>query len=878
MQVISTLKRTKIVILSSFALFFLFFTLIGGIKFTEAKDGAFCVGFGTSGMSPKTSFININNATLKDLGYRKYNINEIFSSSAFQYSIPFGHKDEGGFFGALTDNTSLYDTGIELDDIQKNRIESYGNKNGMCFIYGAQPTLQETSKRLTSVATTVISWLTSTLFDPGFICENPDNPTGGCINLLGILGGTKNGNGGLVGVLSRGIFLPLSTLAFLVLAVWLMYEGLYKKQFRSSFQGIAWSLFAFGLGVVILIKPWFLVRAPQNAMTMISSCIVQGMNGRSCLGDGGSETIQYSSNKDITCVSASLATNSTSQQMLLDINGMSCKITKGFLIDRWAEEQFGYSFDELYTMNNPEGTTVYPAEKLQGNPEDYCVNMYNEKSPKELYEGNIDAIYENRDGDVQIKFNDTFNSKVCNIALAYMSNNTIGDFGTKAEMQHIIATAAKDAKMWSAFTGNGRSFIDFFTFVATILIVISYVPIVFYAHIFSLTATLLTFFAPIFVLIAIHPGKGRKIFLGWIETIISSCLKFSVSGLFALIVLMIYSAVVSSLSSIMVFIVTLILTGTFAHYRKEILQLFGSVNMGGQKLSNKFGEQFEKLGQKAKHIGSAVVGGAVGGAMAGDMMRGAKEGLAMEMRRGRSFSANAFRQYNRISDDLARNRKEAQKEIDAEKRRQEMLDALKDNSKNISDTLENNQLNSEISSTLNRIDNAIDNTHVSAIQDNLSQHRNNVSMASSRAEYNSAMQHSSKAVNEAKYVSTFFNNNEDAVVAQNNYIKDFERKLDVVANDTIKKARASDEFKDMSNQEFNEYVEKYIDKLKTVQDNSINQIKENFRVDEVQKVVSSIDLEELNNISYNTQRDLANFRVTEISNENQFKMPDLDLE
>lgn len=640
-------------------------SIIGAIP---VSAGLFCGGMGTSGLQPKSKAPNFSQAILPEFGARDYSIDEMFGPSSYKYSIPFGTTD--GDWLWRQENKAVEENATSLSSDAQEKLSQYG-KDYNCSGFGLDgfgPSVTSVSMSMTNSIATIIKGLVTTLFNSQFICKDPSSPDSSCVNLLGIYGGTQGGDGGLIGALSNGIFMPLAALAFVFTAFYLLYEALIKRQFRLGLQSLLWSLVVFALGIFVMLKPWMVARFPQAVNEVISNCVVSAMNGQSCMdSDNYSQEAKF---VDDICKS-SFVGGDANKQLQAQLSSMTCMISKTFTIDRWAQQQFGYSFDELYTKDPPDGKNVYT--KIEGSPSDYCVNMYSTNSPITLMKDPSNIRMEGQ-------------KQVCNVALAYMANTTIGDYGTKATMGDIIATATKDDAMWKAFTGNDRELMGTFALLAAIAAAFSFIPVVVFGHVYSLSATLLMVFAPIFVLFGIEPSKGRRIFLGWLEAVFSSIMKYFASSLLVLIMLVIYSAVMSQLKGMMVFISSIILCFTFYFYRKEIVNMIGVVNMGGQRLSNKFGDAINRTGQKAKSATSAVVGGAIGGAVASNIagestfkgaVSGVKTGAGMQMRRGSGVVANVVRSGSRVEKDLAREREKLEKL----KNEQQMQEAAQETAK-----------------------------------------------------------------------------------------------------------------------------------------------------------------------------------------------------
>lgn len=600
--------------------------------FFTVHAGPFCHGLGTAGLIKKApATITKSDATsLGNVENRKYTVLELFRGGS-DYSIPFGETD-GNWFRA--ENKTMSEGVKELTEDQKKRFEEQG-KSGYCLFNEPTIWFQSISENVIGLIADFINWITSFYFDSHFICDPEKTDKGdlkGCLDLLGAIGGKSQGDakGGLIGRLSRGIYFPLLAMAFTTVGVWLLYKGIIKREFRSSLQGIIWSFFALFLGIATAVKPWWVARAPFYVNQIITGCVINVLSGGTC--DGDPEALK-NEKTDQSCVAYADGKVLPEQASQLALSGAACGIVKGFTLDRWAMQQFGYDWNDLYTKNPPEGANLYPADKLQGSPDDYCVNL---KSPTSAN---------------QMKNNPNTNSvPVCHIALAYMADSTTGNWFTTATESKdkdgkkdeknpltkrllVVATAAKDEKMWSAMIGNNRDFFAIGGIIAALAAAFSFIPVSLMGMAYNLTATVLMALAPIFCLFAIHPGRGRKIFLGWLETVVSTILKFFAIGMLILIMLTIYQAVFANIrGTVMIMVVTIILAFTFSMYRKEITNLIGATNMGGVKVANKMGQAMDKVKDsaidKAKTGRDVLVGGAAGGII--EQLKNNKERKKME--------------------------------------------------------------------------------------------------------------------------------------------------------------------------------------------------------------------------------------------------------
>lgn len=524
---------------------------------------------------------------------------------------------------------------------------------------------------LAEMNTWIANVFTTKMFSNGFVCTNPDGKgQAGCINLLGVIGGSKGKGEGILGSLRDSIFVPLAVLTFVLVGIWVMYEGLVKRKFRSALFGVLWSIGIFSIGLLFMLKPQLLASIPQNVNSTISTCIVGAMNGQSCL---TGDVTAPSSMVGEECTS--MAATSAGEGAALSANAMSCNIWKSFVLEPFARGQFGVGYDDLYLKNPPAGREVW--KQTPKDVEPYGVAFKSSGSANS---------YRNKTVEVG-------GTKVYNMALyqLYIGSNvkTEGDkmFTLKTDDPrwfNVAVPAKKDPTMWEAWkpgVGGGfqRVFIGVGAMIISFIVSVSLVIFSFFGMVYMLAGTILITFAPLFFLFGIEPGKGRRIFLGWLEAITSSILKYMASSLLVIIALALYSAILSSSDSYASsFIGIIIMVGVLGMYRKEIINLLGQSNLGGQKLSNAVGEKISEKSKRTKDFATATVGGAVGGAAAAmgtgtgtlqGAYKGATSGAKRDLKRGTSMVSGITRQFDATS-------RELKKDDDKQKEKNKAAEAL----------------------------------------------------------------------------------------------------------------------------------------------------------------------------------------------------------
>lgn len=467
-----------------------------------------------------------------------------------------------------------------------------------------------------------------------------------------IVGGGGDSGGGLIGTLTNSIYMPLVVIAFVITAATILYKGLIQMKFREALSAIIWSVGAFLVGLALMLNPTMLASAPQKATSTITTCIIGALSGQNCLND------------EITTPSLLAGTECRSEivggenGIDMIVNSMGCTIWKAFILETWAQQQFGKPYSQLYTYNVPPEGAEW-SNLPEGKGEQYCVNLASTESANDVV------------GEINMDLNS--NSTVCNVALYQLylkteMNDPINheddgysltkpDKGKSydARWYDIIVPMANDSSNWDNWIGDGqflnRLGTSLFAGFAVTLASFILVSLSIFGAAYKIISVLMMAFAPLFFLLAIEPNRGKKIFLGWLETLFSSILKYFAITLLLVVSLVLYSGVLSNTSGTTAFISVIVLTAALWMYRKEVIDIIGASNLGGQRLSNKFKQKMDGAKRQFKEKGSAFFGGKVGGAVAS--VRNRNENVAnrdkhIEYLKDQLNAASTFEEEDRI--------------------------------------------------------------------------------------------------------------------------------------------------------------------------------------------------------------------------------------
>jgi len=483
-----------------------------------------------------------------------------------------------------------------------------------------------------------VTWVSTNAFNSSFICDPNTPSTNGCIDLVKVIGGRDDagyqsgGDGGIIGNLTDSIYKPLVLIVVVVTALGIAYTGLVKRQFREALTHTVWLIFSFIIGLLLLLNPSMLAKAPMIATNAVTGCVIGSFNGVNCF-DGTGFSTNTSDGVALTAdsgVCISDATSATADQITgLAVNSMGCTIWKTFILQNYAKGGFGVNLDQL-EVKNPDTVAGKAAVAAGVDPNKFCYSLQTT--------GSISSY----DGEwLQSK---SGGSQICNLAvynmLMQMKVTPAGETAASVPTQYdpdwydLIVTTASSEKMWPIWSNGGQQFAQGFVAVLSvilggILIVVASVA----ALMYYLTAIILLIFAPLFILVGINPGRGKKIMFGWVETILSSILKYLASALFLLVSLALYSAVLGAADPMAALLFVAILSMVLWMYRKEIVDTFSKVSLGGERMANMMDKQVPILGASGRQLSDkvskmpgALAGGAIGGLMAGGIGK-AGEGL-----------------------------------------------------------------------------------------------------------------------------------------------------------------------------------------------------------------------------------------------------------
>lgn len=509
--------------------------------------------------------------------------------------------------------------------------------------------------------------ITTATVSANIICEDPANPKGICINLLKVIGGDGSGGseynqGGVIGALTASVYMPLIVIVAAIAGLSVMWTAFAQRKYRDALFKVVWIVLSFVVGLAILLNPSALSRAPMAASNAVAACVIGSFNGQNCMDSGSTgspvEKDKYTSDK--VCVSEASGIP-IDKQAAMTINSLNCSIWKAFVLEPWSQAQFGRSFSEMDTSNE-EVAKVLQKAKLSA--DDFRVPLKSSKS------------VDDQDWTLQLDDTSTYVSNIAAYQLFLMTpvssnlNPPIVDKPGSIDKRwmKLAVFAGNSDQVMNSWGATFNSALSKWVFgvvmvISTILGGIILIVAAMFALIYLLTSIIMLAFAPLFALVGVHPGKGRSIFIGWLETILSNLLKYFASVFFLIVTIALYGGVLGTVSNPgMSLLFTTILTAALWMYRKELIELFGKVNMGGQRLSSRFSDKVRERFDRAREFGTSVAGGAFGGVLANGTAGGGasaawtgmRDAAKRDLSRGNNAVAKTMRTSSAIQADNKR--------------------------------------------------------------------------------------------------------------------------------------------------------------------------------------------------------------------------------
>lgn len=412
----------------------------------------------------------------------------------------------------------------------------------------------------------------------------------------------------VVVALKDAIYFEFLTVMIMLSALWMAWVGLVKKASVQMAQGAIWMIGSAVAAVALMTNPLWL---PTQVNTVVSSVSEAGMNAVTTATTAKGQTNICAVNLDETPPTSGdsyVAPKNTTTRNI--IRQTQCTIWYSFLYTPWAIGQFGES---PAAMSDPESAQKQSFNAAQG------------------ADGTVGGNKPLTDPGVQkVKMGNTIvDDSAQNWALFHLDNKVLqpkSNYGQQVNQQRALLNVAsaqlhKDDPNLT-YKGNGSSAriaSASLTLIASIGAAIMIVIISMSMIVLDVGLVMLTLVSPVFFLAGVHPGFGRKVALGWLETIAGLAIKRIVLSLILSVMLVFYATVLADNAN-MPWIVSMILIIAVSiggiTYKDQIVGMFNKISFGGNggmKMNESGAGNLGNVANKMGGLATGLIGGAVGG-------------------------------------------------------------------------------------------------------------------------------------------------------------------------------------------------------------------------------------------------------------------------
>lgn len=512
---------------------------------------------------------------------------------------------------------------------------------------------------------------------------------GDVVTMLGVdnvlLGEGGDGSGGVFGMLYQSIFLPLIVVAFILTAMYMMWYGIVKRQYRQALvSGLLRSVICFLVAFVVLANPATVVSLPNNIAVFTQSIIFSAFTEGSAGGDGLCSTSIH----EVTGMDAApnmTRINPERSYSYMESVGASissslgCTMWQTLLLDPWAQGQFGDSVDELYAEgfaprnagtignssnpnnNQDNGSWVGNADVALGNGEyinNWALFQMSTQTDShydvELEE--LNTVYTagvNNDWwrivDALSNYSErTFTNDLTDVgsttgdASVQFPDSAVSDVSLdQIEGIEIIGNDATE--YWNSWIGNNTSERFLMASTAVVFSIAASVPMLILAlltAVYAIGLSIIIAFAPIMLLFACWAGKGWSIFTDWAQLLLNTMLARIAIGVLMVLIMGITVAALDLLDSLGFFkalVAMVVLSWLVIKNKKKFMDQiafvrFSAAEGGLSGISSRIGQTGMGLSKLASGVALSGVAGGVHGARRGSVFTGVKAGMSTSLK------------------------------------------------------------------------------------------------------------------------------------------------------------------------------------------------------------------------------------------------------
>lgn len=401
----------------------------------------------------------------------------------------------------------------------------------------------------------------------------------------------------VVGTLKDAVFFAFLTPVIMISALWMAWVGLVKRQSTQMAQGAMWMIGASVASVALMTNPMWLPNTINTGVTSISQAGMNAVSSATTKNSGDDMCVGGSSGAAPTAIDTSggerfLAPDNSPAGAATrqNVRQMQCTMWYSFMYTPWVMGEFGTNpstaTDDSHIKEGwreaLDGRRLGGANKdvvqLGANAGAYNAEGY--RTSGKVAKVKLGA-YEPTD-------------KSQNWALFMLDNQINYPDSTEAQRQqqqlallNVTASQLHKDNYNGAFKGEGaesRMATAGLSLIAALGAGLMVVIVAMSIIILDVGMIILVLVSPLFFLIGVHPGMGRRVALGWAETILGLAIKRVVLSMVLAVMLIFYGSILAQGSELpwmisMILVVAVSIGGIT--YKDKIIDMFGKVSLGG---------------------------------------------------------------------------------------------------------------------------------------------------------------------------------------------------------------------------------------------------------------------------------------------------------
>lgn len=379
------------------------------------------------------------------------------------------------------------------------------------------------------------------------------------------------GDGSVAG-LRQILFLDFLSPIVILAAIGLIWTGIVKRSSIQAGQSAIWMIGAATAGMIFLTQPLLIPTVIDDIAGKVNASVRDAFLS-------GNNSVEMCSLKDAG------PTATTAQKEALTARTMKCVVWYSTIYVPWVSGQFGenqYRIGEVADMNDDPNTGGDASAGEEGDLDGKGLKNDDVKPTATRTDGKRGAFAK---ADIKFGTYQVPEDKV-NWALYQLdtqSNRYVSNEGlnySEIAYNRLVVNSNSD---WKGASGAiGVSFLTLLGAIGPGVVIIS---ISFALIAYQLTMLFLMAFAPVFFLVGVAPGWGRRIAMRWLELLAGILAKRIVLTLFLLLFIKLYMLVIAQTTLTWFF--QAVLVGVLSYVamtqRSKIIQIFtGAINFGSR--------------------------------------------------------------------------------------------------------------------------------------------------------------------------------------------------------------------------------------------------------------------------------------------------------